>query len=241
MKKYPLLMILMATIPLLGACSSDKSDPRALDRDETFLTVSATGQSESSPDMANFSAGISTIRSNAKQASTDNATKMAELVKAIENSGIDEKDIQTRNLSLNRITYGPNKNKFEAVNQISVRVRDIEKTSEAIAAATQLEANILSGPTLSLSNPEKAKLSGYGAAYKAARAKADAYAEAAGMKVSRVLNIRDAGLPRTPSFYGDAVYETVEEAPPPVSAPPIREGTNIDTVSVTIDFALESQ
>jgi uncharacterized protein len=234
-------MLILLPIALLSACggSRDRHDPRGVDRDETLLSVSATGQSETRPDMATFSAGLSTIRADAKLATAGNAEAMDKLVAALAAQGVDEKDIQTQNVSVNRIDWGPNKNKFEAVNQVSVRVRKIDQASAAIGAATGAGANILSGPNLTQSDPEKGKLSGYGAAYKAARAKADAYAAAAGMKVSRILTIRDgvqtSGGPEPYNVYA----ETAADAAAKTVGPPIRAGTDIETVSVTIDFALE--
>jgi uncharacterized protein len=239
MRKMTFLALAMPM--LLAACSGDhdKPDPRGVDHDETLLSVSATGQAEMRPDMASFTAGMSTIRPDAKSATTANAEAMNKLVAALEKQGIQEKDIQTKNVSVNRIDWGPNKNRFEAVNQVSVRVRKVETASAAIGAATDSGANILSGPSLTQSDPEKAKLSGYGAAYKAARAKADAYAIAAGMTVSRVLTIRDGGVQNMPMPYEYEAADSVAQTAAPVSAPPIRTGTDIETVSVTIDFALE--
>ncbi len=235
-------LAIMAAPLLLSACSGGhgKPDPRGVDHDETLLSVSATGQAEMRPDMASFTAGMSTIRADAKQATAANAEAMDKLVAALAKQGVEEKDIKTTNVSVNRIGWGPNKNKFEAVNQVSVRVRKVDTASAAIGAATDSGANILSGPSLTQSDPEKAKLSGYGAAYKAARAKAEAYAAAAGMRVSRVLAIRDGGMQSGPMPYeyaADAAIQT--SAPSPVSAPPIRTGTDIETVSTSIDFALE--
>ncbi len=230
-------------IAALSACGGghDRPDPRGVDHDETLLSVSATGQSETRPDMATFSAGLSTIRADAKQATASNTEAMDKLVAALAQQGVEEKDIQTKNVSVNRIDWGPNKNKFEAVNQVSVRVRKVDNASSAIGAATGAGANILSGPSLTQSDPEKGKLSGYSAAYKAARAKADAYAAAAGMKVSRILTIRDGaqagGGPQPYYDMAEAAASTVS----PQSGPPIRSGTDIETVSVTIDFALEEK
>ncbi len=239
-------MRILFLIPLaaLSGCGGggghNDRDPRGVDRNETLLSVSATGQSETRPDMATFSAGLSTIRADAKQATAGNAEAMDKLVAALEKQGVEEKDVQTQNVSVNRLDWGPNKNKFEAVNQVSVRVRKVDNASAAIGAATSAGANILSGPNLSQSDPEKGKLSGYGAAYKAARAKADAYAAAAGMKVSRILTIRDGGQ-NIPVPQNDYATAEAADAAAPAAGPPIRAGTDIETVNVTIDFALESK
>jgi uncharacterized protein len=234
------LLYLLLPVAALAGCGGgrDHADRRGVDRNETFLSVSATGQSETRPDMATFSAGLSTIRADAKQATAGNAEAMDKLVAALAKQGVEEKDIQTKNVSVNRIDWGPNKNKFEAVNEVSVRVRKIDNASVSIGAATGAGANILSGPNLTQSDPEKGKLSGYGAAYKAARAKADAYAAAAGMKVARILTIRDGGqIDGGPAPYANEMAADAVAAAP--TGPPIRAGTDIETVTVTVDFALE--
>ena len=67
------------------------------------------------------------------------------------------------------------------------------RAGDAVAAVTEAGANIVSGPNLSMTDPEATANLAYADAYKAARKRAEAYAEAAGMEVSRVLYIRDAG------------------------------------------------
>ena len=194
------------------------------------------------PDMATFSAGIETFGATGADASQANEAKMKAIVEALEKEGVAEKDIQTQSIGISRIDWGPKKGQYQATNQVSVRVRNVDKVSQAIGAVTAARANILSGPTLTQSNPEKAKLSAYGNAYKAARARAEAYADAAEMQVSRVLAIRDGGASGGPQpYYGDAMAEQAA-APPPVartSAPPVRVGTDIIEVTVAVDFALE--
>src|SRR3546814_1568739 len=102
---------------------------------------------------------------------------MNKITAALARLDIPARDIQTRNLSVNRIDYGANKGRYEASNSVAVRVRDNKRVSEALAAVTAAGANIVSGPNLSVADPEKANLGAYGTAYKAARAKADARSE----------------------------------------------------------------
>ena len=234
-----LLGLASATMLALTACGGGQppSDPRGVDHDETLLSVSASGRAETRPDMASFTAGVQSFGSDSKAATANNAAAMNKLVAALEKEGIAEKDIQTQNLSVNLVDYGPHRGQYEANNQVSVRVRKVDTASKAIGAATAAGANIVSGPSLSLSDPEKAKLSAYGAAYKAARARADAYAEAAGMEVSRVLAIRDGGAEvQSPMPYE---YAATDAAMANEAAPPVRVGTDISEVTVSVDFALE--
>ena len=68
------------------------------------------------------------------------------MVAALERLGVKPDDVQTRSITLNRIDYGPNRGRFQANNLIEVRVRDLKRAGEAIAATTEAGANVLSGP-----------------------------------------------------------------------------------------------
>ncbi len=235
---------LAAALPALAlaigvaGCSGGAPDPRGLARGETLLTVSGTGRAEAAPDQALFTAGLSSIAATAEAASARNSATMNTITAALAKLNIPARDIQTRNLSLNRIDYGRNRGQFEASNSVAVRVRDVGKVGAAIAAATAAGANILSGPELSVADPEKANLSAYGAAYKAARAKAESYATAADLRIVRVLSIRDGGEGGAMPQMG-AMESRAEMALPAAPAPPpVMAGTNANMVTTSVDFAL---
>lgn len=164
---------------------------------------------------------------------------MNAVVEALEKLGIKGDDLQTQRITMQRIDYGPNQGHFQAHNMIEVRVRDIVRAGDAIAAATGAGANVLSGPNLTVSDPEAASRSAYAQAYKAARARAEAYAQAAGLKVARVLVIRDEGGGGPMPYAYDANMSVRAEsgpaAPPP---PPMRPGMTTSEVRVRADFAL---
>lgn len=225
----------------LAACTDSPPDPRGIGRDETLVQVSASGRSDSRPDEARFTVGVETIAASARAASAQNSATFNKVAAALQRLGVKEDDLQTRSITLSRIDYGPNRGRFQANNLIDVKVRDIKRAGEAIAAITEAGANVLSGPNLRVSDPENAARSAYAAAYRAARARAEAYAEAAGLKVARVLAIRDGGAGPQPRYYeGDAMMAQ-EAAPPPistVSAPPVQPGVNTREVQIRVDFAL---
>ncbi|KMS51428.1 hypothetical protein V474_04125 [Novosphingobium barchaimii LL02] len=207
-----------------------------------MLTVTGTGRAEATPDQALFTAGLSSIAADAQAASARNAETMNKITAALARLDIPARDIQTRNLSVNRIDYGANKGRYEASNSVAVRVRDNKRVSEALAAVTAAGANIVSGPNLSVADPEKANLGAYGTAYKAARAKADAYAAAANLRVTRVLAISDGGQGGYMPQMAD--MEARIAAPPtvvPQAAPPVMAGTNMNIVTVRVDFALAAK
>jgi uncharacterized protein len=218
----------------LGACHAQRPDPRGVAPGETLLQVSGSGKSEARPDEARFSIGVTSVGADAAGAMRANSAKMAAVVAGLKGAGAAEADIQTGQISSARQDWGANKGKFEVTNTVTVRMRKVDQAGAAIAAASQAGANLVSGPDLRVADPEKASRGAYVAAYKAARARADAYADAAGLKIVRVLAIRDGGMPATPLPMGIVADTMVEAAP----APPVLAGTNESNATVSVEFAL---
>ena len=249
MKPHIAAAALLAPLFVLAACSPGAPDPRGVDHDETLLRLSASGEAEAVPDEAFVELGVNSYAASARAAQAANTTKIEAIVKALADLGVAAKDTQTRNLSLQKVEYGVNKGRYQASNILAVRMRDAPRAGEAVTRATEAGANVLSGPALRIADPEKANRGAYIAAYSAARTRADAYAEAAGMKVARVLTIRDGGQYGGGQYGGgypqpmmEQAMDAVAAAPPPIVAPPpppsIRPGTTLTRVSVQVDFAL---
>ena len=236
----------LAVLAALAGCAPAPPDPRGVDHGETLLRLSASGEAEAVPDEAFIQLGVNTTAATARTAQETNTKKIEEIVKALADLGVAAKDTQTRNLSLQKVEYGANKGRYQANNIIAVRMHDAPRAGEAVTRATEAGANVMSGPELRIADPEKANRGAYIAAYRAARTRAEAYAEAAGMKISRVLAIRDGG--QSGGGYPQPMVEEAMDAmavsaPPPIVAPPpppsIRPGTMLTRVSVQVDFALE--
>jgi uncharacterized protein YggE len=225
----------------LAACGGPPPphDPRGVDRDEVLVQISTSGHADTRPDEARFTAGASTIAPAAAAASEGNSQAINRVVAALGALGIRPGDIQTRSITLNRIDYGPNRGRFEANNQIEVRVRDLNKAGQAIGAATAAGANVLSGPDLRVANPEAASRAAYAAAFRAARGRAEAYAEAAGLRIDRVLAIRDFHAEDGPIIANEVM--TAASGQQAAVAPPVMAGRNSSEVRIRVDFALAPQ
>lgn len=249
MRRHLALIPALAAPLMLAACGSGAPDPRGVDRAETLLSVSATGEAETRPDQAFFQVGVENFGATGEAASAANREDIAALLAALKAAGVPEKDIQTRAVNIQRIEWGDRKGQYQASNIVGVTVRDIAKADASFAAATGAGANVMSGPDLRMTDPESAANSAYAAAYANARKRAEAYAEAAGMEISRVLYIRDAG-----GMQGNRYIPGAPPPPPPVMAQAvmpeqramdaggvIQPGQTTSTVSVQVDFALRAK
>lgn len=233
---------------LAAACAPSTPDARGVEKGETFLTISATGRAEARPNEARMQLGVTSQGTNAGEASRLNREKMARVTAALTRLGIKEEDLQTRNLSLQRIDYGKERGQYRASNIVEVRMTNVALVGEAVTAVTEAGANVVGGPDLRVSDREAANRSAYANAYKAARSRAEAYADAAGLKIVRVVNIVDGGEDGVPASMAlepvaapamvmpESVAAPV--APPPPSAP-FNPGVNRTEVQVRVDFALK--
>jgi uncharacterized protein YggE len=223
----------------LAGCGHAPPDRRGVGRDEVLVQIAASGHSDTRPDEARFTAGVETIDATAAAASVRNNELINRVVASLRGLGVRQEDVQTQRITLSRIDSGRDHGRFQANNEISVRVRDINRAGEAIAATTQAGANVLSGPDLRVDDPEAASRSAYAQAFRAARARAEAYAQAANLRVARVLAIRDFqnGYSSEVMTAASGMSEDRIAAEPP----PVMAGTNASDVRIRVDFALGPQ
>lgn len=164
----------------------------------TRLDVSATGEVTRAPDVALVSAGVTTHASTAGSALQQTAARMVRVRSALKNAGIDDRDIQTGNISLNpeyRYDNGqpPVLTGYTASNMMNVRFRDIASAGKVIDALVTQGANQINGPTLSVDKPEAALDEARAKAVAAGRARAELYARTMGLRVVRVVAVSESG------------------------------------------------
>lgn len=164
----------------------------------TTLNISADGQTKVEPDQATITFGVQTQEKTAAEAMAANRTKMTATLAALKAAGIAAKDVQTSNLNLNgQYTYEPNQQPkltgYQAVNQVTVIVRDLAKLGVTVDAVTGAGVNQINGIEFGLSDPKPYEDEARKQAVKALAARAQLYADAAGLKLGRLINLSEAG------------------------------------------------
>lgn len=164
----------------------------------TRLDVSATGEVTRVPDIAVISTGVVTKSATASGAISQAATRMARVRAALKTAGVEDRDIQTSNLSLNP-DYRYDNNQppklvgYQASNTVTVRFRDIANSGKIIDALVAEGANQINGPTLTIDKPEAALDEARAQAIRIGRARADLYARSMGLRVVRVVAVSESG------------------------------------------------
>lgn len=189
------LAAVAAALPLTA--TAQVAAPAALMPEGTLLDVVAEGEANRVPDIATIRAGVVTQAPTAAAALSANATQMKSVLAALKAAGVAERDVQTATISLNpQYRYAENQppviTGYQASNNVSVRFRDIAKSGEILDALVRQGANQISGPDLSIDRMEAAQDEARTDAVKRARARADLYARALGMRVERLVSLSEA-------------------------------------------------
>lgn len=193
-----------ALVALAALPAAAQQEARPVLLEGTVLDVSATGASTRVPDLAVIQAGVVTQAPTAAEAMQQNNAQMSKVLAALRSAGVAERDIQTARIGLSpQYRYADNKppviTGYQASNQVSIRFRDVAKSGSILDALVREGANDISGPNLTIDKPEAALDEARVDAVKKARARAELYAQAAGLKVDRILAISESGaLPPSP-------------------------------------------
>lgn len=231
-----------------GTAFAQESAMPAIAPGHTLLTVNGQGSSTRTPDIATYSAGVTTPGSTASEALGANSTRMTQVIAALKRAGVADKDVQTSNLNLNPVYAKPQRQPdgsyqeeeprrivgYEATNTVTVRQRKLGDTGKVIDALVTAGANQVNGPSFALAEPEAAQNEARVAAVSDARARAALYAGAAGLKVARIVSINEGGgYSVQPVMFAKRAMDAA-----PAPAPPVAAGELETSAAITVQFEL---
>ncbi|WP_299933500.1 SIMPL domain-containing protein [uncultured Pelagimonas sp.] len=174
---------------------------------ETVPTITVSGEASvvTAPDMATLSLGATGRGKDPITAMNATSEILDAVIARLRDQGLEERDIQTSSLRLNRMARWDREKEvevfqgFEASNMLSIRVRDLSQLSEVLGAVLQDGANSLSNLSWGVQDAQKLEDEARRRAIKDAIAKAALYADAAGVTVGAVQSIRDTAEPMVQS------------------------------------------
>src|SRR5450631_954152 len=221
---------------MIAAAALAPFSAHAADKLEMLVTVTGEATVAAAPDAAVIRLGVSSQGKTARAASDANAKEMAVVLAAIKESGVADRDIQTTSLSL-QPQYDPKQTGaarlvgFQVNNQVTIKIRDIGRLSAVLDRAIAAGANEMSGIEFVVSEQVRLLDQARTAAVADARRKAELYANAAGMKVGRVMAIAEEGSVPPPRL-----YQPMRAG----AAPAIAPGEQTLRAVVTVSYELTS-
>ncbi|MBD3677634.1 MAG: SIMPL domain-containing protein [Rhodobacteraceae bacterium] len=186
---------------LFFICLAFWSLPAWADEPLAQISMQGEGSVEMAPDMAIITLGA--VREAVAAADALDATNRATaaVLARLAAAGVAERDMQTSGLSLSPRWENPRSmdngrpriGGFVATNMVTVRVRDLSILGVVLDAAVADGANQFHGLSFGMQEPRPLQDEARRRAVADARAKAELYAGAAGVKLGRILSITEAG------------------------------------------------
>ncbi|WP_395664944.1 SIMPL domain-containing protein [Methylocella sp.] len=234
-----------ATLPLaaaIGLCAgqADAQEPAAL----PSITVVGEARAEVPPDVAVLSFAVSTEKKTAVDAAEANARATQAVIAEVRAEGVEPRDIRTLGVTLiplydderdpagrlvRRTARG-----YEARNEISVRLRQLDRVGALARRWIESGANRFDGVYFDVENKEAALDALRGEAMRDAERKADAYIKGFKVKLGRILSIAPRGAGPRPVAMAMA---RADKAGGAGTAIPIEPG--VETLSVEVEARWE--
>ncbi|MBS7540023.1 SIMPL domain-containing protein [Ancylobacter lacus] len=199
----PLVALALAAGLCAPALAQDAGQP--LQRRPT-LSVTGEGSASAVPDMATFSTGVVSEAKTAREALDANNAAVAATIAAIRAAGVEAKDVSTVGFSVQPQFANTKKDGvetshivgYEVRNTVSVRLRDFAGLGALLDQMVSAGANEVSSVQFGFAEPGKLEDAARTAAVKDARRRAEMIAEAAGLRIVRVVSLTESGGPMPP-------------------------------------------
>lgn len=129
------------------------------DRPERTIRIEAQGKVTTKPDIAVTTMGMIADAATVSDAQAKNTKVMNQLFAGLKALGIEEKDVQTTNYNIYpQYTYKSsgerNLDGYEVSQTVTVKIRDLTKSSKVLALAGEVGANNVSGLNFTVDDPE---------------------------------------------------------------------------------------
>jgi hypothetical protein len=206
------------------------------------ITVSGEGSVSVVPDQAHVIVGVVTEGQTPGDCLAANNKAVSALVLLLDETKIEQKDIRTTSFNVEaQYVYDQKTSQnvqkgYVVVNQVSVCVRNLPILPQLLSDLVKVGANRIGGVSYSSSHLEAYQDAARVLAVKDATKKAKLYADVAGVKVGKVLDISETSSYRIPPTYAARAMAApgADRSPTPVSA-----GEMTVTSGVSVKYAIE--
>jgi uncharacterized protein len=234
MKSLALGALAFLTLLAVPPAAAQEETPRR-------LVVTGTGEASARPDVAMISAGVVVQADTASAALAANTRAMNAVLEQLRAAGLAQEDIQTSQFAVTPLyesrppdpqrTEPPGIVGYQVSNQVTARVRDIDRLGATLDALVRAGANSIDGLHFEVADPRQLLGEARDGAVADALAKARRYAAAAGVELGEIIAIEEGGAypPPRPMMRAEAMAADV----------PIAPGRSELSASVTITFAIE--
>lgn len=221
--------------------ASDKKEDKdvQVDADEATLTVTGSGIATVTPDKASLSIGVQTSDSSSKTAQDKNAKDINNVIGALLDYGVKEKDISTSSFDLYaNYDYSKDVSKltgYTATTMLTVKNLDVKDVGELLEKAGEAGVNQVNGISFDYTETEAAYDKALDAAMDRAQEKAEKLAAREGCRLGKILSVSEGDSNGSAAYTGARAYQESAKADGGMNVMP---GESDVTATVTITYQL---
>ncbi|KGF67094.1 membrane protein [Hoeflea sp. BAL378] len=230
---------LLAAVPQAFAQEAKAPEPG-------LISVSGEGVAAAAPDMALISLTVLREAETARAALDANNAAMTEVLAAMKQEGIAERDLQTGAFSIQpRWVYPQNQNGgteqpkivgYTVTNSLSVRIRDLSRLGAILDSSVSLGVNQGGDVIFTNDDQETIRDAARKDAIAKAKAKAEAMVETLGVSLGRITQVSENSYSAPPVPMMRA--EMAMAAPKADSSVPVASGENEYRVTVSVTWEI---
>lgn len=249
MQLRPVLLACALALPLAAPVSAQEG-PGGPPAGPARISVQGEGVVYRAPDLAVTQLTVMRRAETAADATRQTNEAIAAVTAAMTELGVERRDLQTSSFQVSpQYQYDNRENgtqepprvvAYEVRNTLSVKVRDLPKLGELLDRAVQLGVNEGGSVSFQLEDDSEASMEARREAVSDARTRAETLAEAAGLKLGRVVTIEDGPVDRSP--FPPVPFAEMRAMPAPASpgssSVPVETGENAVNAQIRIVYEL---
>lgn len=207
------------------------------------VTVNAEGKVTSRPDIATINLSVVSDGKMVKDVTKDGNEKMAKLSAAIKALGVDGKDVATTTYDLAaQYDYGnyttvPKFTGYRLSQTLTVKIRDLDKVDDVLDQSVEAGANQVGQLVFDIDDASGLKKDARKEAFQKAKDKAQEMADAAGVKLGKVVTFTE-GSDYYPVQYANFAMDRAESAPM-AQGSTVEAGSKELAVNVSVTYEIE--
>ncbi|MEX2033398.1 MAG: SIMPL domain-containing protein [Candidatus Colwellbacteria bacterium] len=210
------------------------------------IRVTGEGRAVAVPDIAQFSFSVIAEGNNIQQIQSDNVKKINQAIDYLKSEGVAKEDIETKSYDLQpRYEYfscspmgsvcpPPRIAGYTLSQTVAVKLRNFDKTGSILAGVVTRGANSISQLFFTIDDRTKVESEARTKAIAQAKVKAEAAAEAADVKLGRLLSISEYASYPPPGFEGMGMGGAEKTT---TLTPQIEPGS--EEITITVDLVYE--
>lgn len=238
MNRTKFLSTLLFSVFIVSACQADET---AMCQGP-LITMSATSEIESLPDVAEVSLNVKSRAKDETTALKNLSRNIEKIIDVLENLNIKDEDMRTDSINVFPVYDQRNRQEisaYEGTTRVHFKTYDLEKITDLMSGVMSGSNNLFSNITYSSTDTANLEDQAREAAFKKAHHKAELYADLSGNNLGTICTITEGNVQVMPRRFDMMRQESMAMSAPKDVSIPIKSGKITTTAYVTLVYQLE--